>query len=316
MLLIAGSEAVLRGGVAVARGWNMPALPIGLLIISASIAAPAFAVTLQAVIRQQGDMALAVVVGGNTLSLLLIMGLGALLRPLSSAPKVVIRDGGVLLLASAALFFFLLDGKLVRLEALALFAGLIAYLVLVFFTDRRRTADNSVALAHAEYRLMDTTSMSGGVFMVLFGLGSLFFGGHFALSGGLALARMYQVSPELVGLTIIALGTVLPQFMMTLAAAIRGQVQLAAGQILTSCVWNILGVLAAVTLLHAWKASSFLAEQDVPIMAGSAVLLLALLTLHWRVGRGRGLLLLLTFGGYLVFLAWRQGLWTPAMLGL
>ena len=316
LLLVAGSETVLRGGVAFARGWNMPALPIGLLVISASIAAPAFSVSLQAVLRQQPEIALASIVGGNILSLLLVVGLGALLRPLSSAPKVVLRDGGALLVAIAVLFFFLLDGKLVRLEALILLGGLIAYLVLIFFTDWRRAADNSVALAHAEYRLKDTTSMSGGFFMILFGLVSLFLGGRFTLSGGMALARVYEVSPELVGLTVVAFGTVLPLIVMTLAAALRGDVPLAAGQILISSVWNILGVLAGVTLVHAWKISPMLPAQDVPLMGASAVLLLALLSIQWRVGRGRGLLLVLAYGAYLVFLAWRQGLWTPATLGL
>src|SRR5690349_15949813 len=98
LLLLAGSEAVTRGGVAFARGWNMPALPIGLLILPLAMAAPGFSVTLQAVLRMQPDVALAVVVGGNILALLFVLGLGALLRPLSSAPKVVFRDGGILLL--------------------------------------------------------------------------------------------------------------------------------------------------------------------------------------------------------------------------
>jgi cation:H+ antiporter len=108
----------------------------------------------------------------------------------------------------------------------------------------------------------------------------------------------------------------MPQLMMTVAAAIRGDVQLSAGQILISGVWNILGVLAAVTLIHAFRIAPLLATQDLLVMAVATGFLMALLSMQWRIGRGRGLLLVAAYAGYLVFLGWRQGLWTPAMLGL
>src|SRR5215470_14604462 len=120
VLLLFGSDAIVRGGVAISKALNLSPLVIGLLVITAGTSAPEFAVSIRAAQAGAPDIALANVVGSNILNLLLILGLAAIIRPLPSSPKVVLRDGGAMLIAAAALALMSRGGAITRVEGLAM----------------------------------------------------------------------------------------------------------------------------------------------------------------------------------------------------
>ena len=316
-LLLFGSEAVVRGGVGLSRALGLPPLVIGVLVIAAGTSAPELAVSLQAALDGSPDIALGNIVGSNIVNLLLILGLAALIRPMPSSPKVVLRDGGTLLIASIALVLIARGGVVTRTDGLMLLAGFAAYVVLTFFTDWRRPTEHSVPCARALARFGgEAPSATAGMFILLFGLVGLALGAHFTVGGGLALAREFHVSEALIGLTVMALGASLPELVVTVVAAARGRTELAIGHLIGSSIFNILAALGATAAIRPLTVAPALAAADIFVMLGAGALLLPLLASGWRLSRPQGAMLLASYVGYVVFLAWRQGFVTPAMIGL
>jgi cation:H+ antiporter len=317
VLLLFGSEAIVRGGVAIARAFNLPPLVIGLLVISAGTSAPEFAVSLQAAMSGAPDIALANIVGSNILNLLLILGLAAMIRPLPSSPKVVLRDGGAMLVSAVALALIARGGTITRFQGVAMLAAFVLYLALTFFSDWRRSAEHSVPCARALQRLQNGAPQSGtaGLFTLLFGLVGLAVGAHFTVAGAEAVAREFNLPQWMIGLTVVAFGASVPELVVTLVAAARGQTNLAIGHLIGSNVFNALGALGATAALAPLPVNPAL-SSDLIVLAAASALIVPLLVSRWRLSRPRGALLLVSYACYLVFLAWRQGLLTPQMIGL
>lgn len=317
VLLLFGSEAIVRGGVALSRTFNLSPLVIGLLVVTAGTSAPEFAVSLQAATTGAPDIALANIVGSNILNLLLILGLAAVIRPLPSSPKVVLRDGGAMLVSAVAIALMARGGTISQFEGALMLAGFVLYVVAIFFSDWRRSAEHSVPCARAVQRLQNGAPQSGsaGLFVLLFGLVGLAVGAHFTVAGALAVAREFHLSQWMIGLTVVAFGASIPELVVTLVAAARGQTQLAIGHLIGSNVFNALGALGATAALVPIQVNPAL-TADLIAMAGASALIVPLLVSRWRLSRPRGALLVASYACYLVFLAWRQGLVTPQMIGL
>jgi cation:H+ antiporter len=316
LLLILGSEAAVRGGVAVARALGVSPLLIGLFVIAAATSAPELAVSLQAGIVGASDIALGNVVGSNILNILLILGLGALIRPMPSPPKVVLRDGGAMLTASVVLALMAWGHEITRNEGIFLLLLFAAYVATAFITDWRRPPEQSVACASAVARMAGgETSGSVGFFILLFGLVCLYLGAHFTVAGGIRVASTLGFSQALVGLTIVAFCTSVPELVLTIVAAVRGQTELAVGHLVGASTFNILAVIGLTSVIHPLAVSTTLAGVDVLVMLAASAILLPMLATNWRLSRPQGALLLFCYLGYVAFLAWRQGLLTPAMLG-
>jgi cation:H+ antiporter len=316
LMLLFGSEAVVRGGVSMARAVNLPPLVIGLLVITAGTSVPEFAVSLQAAYAGAPDIALANVVGSNILNLLLILGLAAVIRPLPGSPKVVLRDGTAMLLSALALVSITRNGTVGRVEGYALLSAFVLYIVIHFFSDWRRSPELSVPCARAIARLQgEGLPGTAGLFYFLFGLVGLGVGSHFAVEGAVVVAREFHVSQAMIGLTVVAFGSSIPELFVTLIAAARGQTQIAIGHLVGSNVFNSLGAVGLTAALVPLSVNPML-NDDLLVMAGASALFLPLLITSWRLTRPRGAILVLTYASYLFFLAWRQGLVTPAMMGL
>src|SRR5476651_2217482 len=168
-LLTLGGEAVGRDGVMLIRTLGVPPLIVGLFIISLRSSSPNLAVSLEAALAGAPDIAVGTVIGANIVNLLLILGLGALIRPMASAPKVVLRDGGAMLAAAVVLAWLAHRGAIDREAGLVLVLGFILYVAVTLMTDWRRQADHSVSCAMSESR-SDAPSVAGGLFAVIAGI--------------------------------------------------------------------------------------------------------------------------------------------------
>jgi cation:H+ antiporter len=318
LLLVIGSELAIRGGVALSRAAGVPPLLIGLVVLSAATSSPELAIALRATLGGQPDIALGTVVGSNILNLLLILGVAALIRPMPSPPKVVLRDGGTMLVASVVLALMAWDKMVSRSEGLILLAGFVAYAVIVSLVDWRRPPEHSVHCADALARLGggETPSAATALFVLIGGLLCLGLGSHFAVGGAISFAAMFHLSPALVGLTILAFGAALPELALIVSASARGETSLAMGQLIGANIFNILAVLGLTATIHPLAVAPAIAAVDILVLVGAGALLLPMLASNWRLSRPQGALLVVSYAGYLAFLAWRQGLWTPHMLGL
>lgn len=312
LLILIGSEVAMRGAVGLSRHFDVPPLFTGILVISLVTVLPEAFVTFRSATMGRTEMALGGLIGTNIINVLFVMGLGALIHPMASPPKVVFRDGGALLLGCIGLIACALRGAVSRQAGAFLLLIFVAYVVLVFITDWRRAPEHSVPLARAEFRSEgEMPSLTASAFFLILGLTLLALGAHLGVLGSIHFAAQWGWSETTVGLTIVAVGQSLPKLLVTLAAAMRGHTSIAVGQLLSAGVFSLFGVLGAVALIHPLAFSAALANSDVYLLAAASLALLPLLAMRWRLSRPRGILLTIAYGCYLGFLLWRQGLPLP-----
>lgn len=317
VLLALGGEAVVRGGVMLQRVFGLSPVIIGLFVLSLGTASPTLAVAVQGATSNLADLAVGTVLGATLINLLLILGLGALIQPMPSAPKVVLRDGGALLIACAALALLALHGQIGRREGAILIAAFVVYAIVAVATDWRRSAAHSVACAEAERRLTgEHPSIAGALFVLTVGVICLLLGAHFLEGGTLGLAASRGIPVPTLALTLVALAVSLPVLVVTAIAAARGHTQIAIGHLITASVFNLFGVLGTAALVRPLTISPAFASLDVFVVLGASVLLMPLLASHWRLSRAKGALLLLVYIGYIGYLAWRQGMLPHGLLGI
>jgi cation:H+ antiporter len=313
-LLVLGSEAAVRGGVGLSRALGLPPLLIGLLIISTGTSAPEMSVALQAAHLGAPDIALGNVIGSNIINVLLILGLAAIIRPMPTPPKIVLRDGGFLFFVSIVLVVLAMSGKVTQEEGYILLAAYIVYCLVAFVTDWRRPSELSVHCARADEMKADT-SAGGSLLLLAFGIACIALGGRLAVDGAIVFARDYGISQAMVGLTVMAVATSLPELMVISLTAARGYTQIAVGQLIGSNLFNTMAVIGATAATGSLPVAAVFRSADIYVMAGAAALLLPILLSGWRLSRPKGALLVLGYCSYALFLAWRQGLFTPATFG-
>lgn len=314
-LILIASEVILRGAVGVARQFDIPPLYTGIFVIGLLTVLPELVITIRAAELGHADLAVGGLIGTSLFDLLFVLGLGALIHPMASPPKIVFRDGGALLIAGLGLLAAMVSGTITRWEGFLLLAGFAAYLALVLITDWRRAPDHSVPLARALFRSEgEMPSLTGAFFFVLIGLIGLGLGTHLGLLGAVHLAGELGWSESTVGLLLIAAGLSSPKLLVTLVAAVRGETAIAVGQLLGACVFNLTAVLGLTALIHPLVLSPSLVT-DSAVLAAAGLIVLPVLAMRWRLSRPRGVLLLIAYGCYVGVLLVRQGLpplpWGP-----
>jgi cation:H+ antiporter len=219
------------------------------------------------------------------------------------------------MLAASACLAFMAAGKMIsRSEGLFLLIALVVYIAIVMITDWRRPPEHSIACARAEERL---TSESPRVAVsLLFLLGGFLFlalGAQFAVVGSVRLATLMHLPQSLLGLTVVAFGTSLPELIVTVVAVIRRQTHMAIGHLIGANSFNILGALGLTAAIRPIAVAPVFASVDILVMVGASAVLLPMLATNWRLSRLQGAALFLAYFGYLAFLATRNGLLPPGI---
>ena len=290
-LLAGGGDLLVRGALAVGRRLGLSPLLAGLVIVGFGTSTPELAVSLEAAARGADDLALANVVGSNAGNILLILGLCALITPLTVTPLALRRDGWVML-GATGLLLALLGGGLMRWEGGLLLAGLAGYLVVAWRSEARAATPEGALHAAEAAAVTPARRMATGVVLVVTGLALLVGGARLLVVGGSGLADAVGIPPAVIGLTVVAVGTSLPELAVSLVAALRGSGDVAVGNILGSNLFNALGVLGAAALVAPLQAAPRLLAVDQWVMlAAAAALVLFLYTGH-RLGRREGAALL------------------------
>ncbi|MGB5870194.1 MAG: calcium/sodium antiporter [Albidovulum sp.] len=288
--LIFGGEALVRGSVNLTRRMGISPLIIGLTVVGFGTSTPELLVSVQAALRGVPDIAIGNIVGSNIANILLIVGLTALVWPIRVAGASYGRDAAVMIAAALLLLPLFALGSINRLAGLLLMAGLAIYLV--------QTLKNPGEMATDDDSPVAVTPVWISVLWVAAGLAAVMFGAQFLVDGATSVARILGVSEAFIGLTIVAVGTSLPELATSLVAAFRRQSEIAIGNILGSNVFNVLGVLGVTAFIAPIPVAPRFLTFDLPIMILASFVLAGLLHLRPQIGRGIGALMLL---GYMVY---------------
>ena len=287
--LFFGGEALVRGSVGIARRLAIPPLLIGLTVVGFGTSTPELLVSVDAALRGVPDIALGNVIGSNIANILLIVGISALVWPIRVQGATLRRDVTVMVVAALVLLPLFALGQMGRVAGLALFAGLLIYLVQAY---------RSSVPEPEEEGLPAPASLPASLLWVALGLVALMTGARFLVDGAVAIARGHGISEAFIGLTIVAVGTSLPELATSLIAALRRQSEIAIGNIVGSNIFNILGILGATAMIATIPVAPRFLTFDLPVMIGVSAVLAGLLVMRPVVGRGVGGVMLLAYAAY------------------
>ena len=288
-ILIAGGEGLVRGASGIARHFKLSPMLIGLTIVGFGTSAPELLVSLQAAMDGQPGLALGNAIGSNIANILLILGVSAVIAPLVIPGRQMLRDLGFMLGSALVFWAMLLDGVVSRMDGVILLVGLALFLGLAFRNGGAEHEDDSPILAQPVAWAM---TLGGLVAMVV--------GARLLVSSASSIARDFGVSEAVIGLTIVAIGTSLPELTTSVIAALRKQTDIAVGNVVGSNVFNILGILGVTSLVTPINAATRFAQTDMVWVSVATLGLIAVALLLGRLPRIAGVALLATYGVYIL----------------
>ncbi len=306
VFLLGGADVFVRGAVAIAAKLNVSPLVIGLTVVAFGTSAPELLVSLDAALAGAGNMALGNVVGSNIANLLLIIGAAALVKPILVKPFALLRDSVMLVGGSLLFAWFCWRGEIGAWQGAVLLAALFVFLGGSY---RRESGggDPEAADLHIqeieEYKGLRGSSWALWMTM-LAGLAGLVFGADLLVDGGVAVARKFGVAEEVIGLTVLAIGTSLPELAASVVAALRGHSDVAVGNVVGSNMFNVLAVVGIVSMVTPLKAPAQILEFDLWVMLAVTIIMIPYLLGKLRLGRGASVLFLTAYGAYITLQAY------------
>lgn len=298
-LLTLGGEALIRGAIAASRRMGISPLLTGLVIVGFGTSAPELVVSVDAALNAQPDIAVGNIVGSNLSNILLILGLCALITPLTVQPLALRRDGLVVVAASVLFILLAIGGALGRVDAAIFLGGLAAYLIWAYWSESRQHAPaGEVHASEAEEMTTLPRSWATMGLAIIAGLALLIGGSRLLLYGAIGIAQSAGIPEAVIGLTLVAVGTSLPEMAVSVIAALRRHADVAVGNILGSNIFNLLGILGVSAILQPLPIASRIQAFDQWVMLGSAVVLMLFLYTGLRLARWEGAILLASYAVY------------------
>ena len=306
--LVAGAELLVRGASRLALSWGVSPLVVGLTIVAFGTSAPEMTVSVAAVMGGQTDLALGNAVGSNTFNILFILGLAALITPLAVHLQVIRQELPIMIGAATLVLVLGVDGRVGGFDGALLLACLLGYTV---FLIRQSRAESAAGAATEGY---DAPADAGGtvwvqLLLVAVGLALLVGGSQVLVTAAVSFARALGVSEVVIGLTILAAGTSLPEVAASVAAAVKGQRDLAVGNVVGSCTFNLLGVVGMAGLAAlptGLPVPDAVLRFDLWVMLAALVACLPIFVTGREVARWEGTLFLLYYAAYTAYLILRS----------
>tara|TARA_R110002167_G_scaffold71691_5_gene202139 strand:+ start:9715 stop:10677 length:963 start_codon:yes stop_codon:yes gene_type:complete len=300
-LLTAGGELLIRGALGVSKRVGLSPLLSGLIIVGFGTSMPELVVSVDAALSGQPDIAIGNVIGSNIANILLILGVCAVITPLVISPLSLRRDALVVMASSFLFIFLAFDGGLSFIDAMILLVLLIFYLMWAYWTESKNAGPSSEVqnAKAAEIKLLPKSTF-WTVLEVIGGLVFLIAGSQVLLKGAVAIAGGLGVSEAVIGLTMVAVGTSLPELTISVIAALRKHADVAVGNILGSNIFNILGILGLSAILQPIEVKGRVVEFDQWFMLGVSILLYIFLFTARKLSRIEGALLLIGYFSYLI----------------
>ncbi len=306
VLLVAGAELLVRGASRLAARLGISPLVIGLTVVAFGTSTPELAVTVQAGLAGQADIAVGNIVGSNIFNVLFILGLAALIVPLVVSRQLVRIEVPLMIGVSVLFLVMALDGRISGFDGMLLFAGIVAYTV---FTVRQSRKESAAVQAEYAQKYGDGQSAERGrlplqIALIVAGLVLLVLGAHWLVEGAVAFARHFGVSELIIGLTIVAVGTSLPEVATSIVAALRGERDIAVGNVVGSNIFNILAIagIASMVTPGGLAVAPALIHFDIPVMIAVALACLPIFASGHLIARWEGALFLGYYAAYVLYL--------------
>jgi len=298
--LILGAEGLVRGGTAIGLRLGLTPLFIGLTIVACGTSAPELVVSVSAALQDKGDISIANVVGSNILNIACILGLTAIITPVSVNLSVIKLDIPVMIAVSIVAFWLINGGTLTRLAGIVLILSLCGYITLTYLLTKKEKN------AEADFAIKELVPSSGlswvkNLGYIFGGIGLMVLGSKLLVDSASIMARLIGVSEAVIGLTVVSLGTSMPELATSVVAALRRKPDVAVGNVVGSNIFNILGILGVSSVVTPLTAPG-ISTVDLGVMVIAALLLLPLAWTGRILQRWEGGLLLLGYGAYLWWL--------------
>jgi cation:H+ antiporter len=300
--LFVGAHALIKGAAALARRWGMSPLVVGLTVVAGGTSSPELFVVTGAALAGRDGISLGNVLGANSLNIGLILGLTAIVRPLHAQLQLIRFDVPIMILATLVVAAFVTDGGVDRLEGCVLLASLLGYLAFTVYMAGRERSERVREEFAAEVS-GPLGSLAAELGLIAFGLAALALGAQGLIAGAVRIAAAAGVSDSVIGITVVAAGTTLPELITCLVAVVRRESDIAVGNLVGSNIFNLLGVLGLAAVLAPIGA----AGMQLTELWGAVALAALSLPVMWRgmiVSRAEGALLVATYLVYLT-LVWR-----------
>ncbi|MGX1308330.1 cation:H+ antiporter [Amorphus suaedae] len=305
--LLGGGELLVRGASRLAVRLGMSPLVVGVTIVGFGTSVPELVTCLEAAWRGAPGIAVGNIVGSNIANILLILGAAAAIRPFMCSRAAVVRDGGLVIATALAFTVVAMTGELERWMGALFVAGLVAYLGWLYMSERNTGGELAAAgdvpsvaeISGGDDRFFFRFPWIVDAALVIAGIVIVVVGANFLVDGAVSIARMFDISEDVIGLTLVALGTSLPELATSVVAAVRKQSEIALGNVLGSNIYNILGIGGITALVHPIPVSQAMLMFDFPIMVGVSIAMVVMARSRGRMSRGEGLLLL---GAYVAYI--------------
>ena len=296
VLLVGGAELLVKGASRIAAGFGISPLIIGLTVVAFGTSAPEMAISVSSALKGEADIAVGNVLGSNIFNVLFILGVAALISPLLVSKQLVRIDVPVMVAVSILAYVVSIDGRITFGEGAVLFAGILSYVVMLI-RIARRTGEAGEAVEQSKHWAIDTG------FMVV-GLALLVLGSRWLVTAAITIAEAMGVSELVIGLTIVAAGTSLPEVATSIIATIRGQRDIAVGNVVGSNIFNILAVLGLTAMVApgGLPVSEAAINFDFPVMLAVAVACLPIFFVGYSIARWEGALFLGYYVAYTLYL--------------
>ena len=300
ILVLLGADKLTDGAVAIAERLRVPQIVIGLTIVAIGTSMPEFCVSLVSALKGTPDLSVGNVVGSNIFNSLLIVGVAAVVAPIMIQPMTVRKDIPFALVASALMMIMCFDGLLSRFDAAVLFLLFLIFMVFTLKGALAAKAENEKSQNVVEIKTGQMSVGKATLFIVL-GLVGLVIGSNVFVDGAVNLAQLFGISEAVIGLTIVAMGTSLPELATTAVSAYKGNSGIAIGNVLGSNVFNVLMVLGITGLISPMQLTG-VTMNDLSLMILSVILLWLFSFTKLVIQRWEGFMLIAVFVAYMVYL--------------
>lgn len=301
--LIVGGDLLVRGAVAIALRLNISPMVIGLTLVGFGTSTPELVTSVQAALAGSPGIAIGNVVGSNITNILLILGVAALIHPLTISSAALYRDGSVLAAVSVLCLLVVMTGTLDRGVGAVLLFLLAAYLGLTLWWEKR-TNDAAARVYEGEAELLSLPAGSPvrDIVLLVAGLALTILGAKLLVTGAIGIAAKLGLSEAVIGLTVVAIGTSMPELITSVIAARKGQADVAVGNVIGSNIFNILGILGVTSLVLPLDVPEEIVRFDIWVMLVATIVLLGFARTGWRIARWEGFALFAAYIAYLGFL--------------
>jgi len=298
-ILYFGAEAMVKGASLIALGFGISPLVVGLTVVAFGTSAPEFVVSFSAVLQESEGISVGNIVGSNICNIALILGISALIAPLSIDASSLKREYPIMIAASLLFFGFSYDGLIDHWEGGILFLGIVGFVTYNMVLSRRLS---QLSEDDDDGDDDDASNLLRNIAYLVFGIAGLTVGAHLMVEGASSIARSAGISDLVIGISIVAFGTSLPELATCAVAAVRGESDISIGNVIGSNIFNILFIMGGVPLLFTMPVDPEALRFDFPIMIAVMLIAFPIMRHQYRIGRIKGGIFLLIYVGYTVFL--------------